>query len=143
MVTGSDKPLTVNAELFALAAVTVTLAPLALKLPEAVPLEPTTTLPSEKDVGEIANWPACGDAPVPDSGIVKVGFGAFELTVTLPLAAPLDCGAKVTEKLVLWPAVSVFGVVIPLMLNPVPLAAAEEIVTLVPPVFVTVSVIDC
>src|SRR5208337_1309176 len=38
MVTGSDSPPTLNTESFVLAAVTVTLAPLALKLPDAVPL---------------------------------------------------------------------------------------------------------
>lgn len=37
----------------------------------------------------------------------------------------------------------VTGVVIPLRLNPVPLIDACEIVTLVPPVLVTVSEIDC
>ena len=57
----------------------------------------------------------------------------------LPLAAPAEDGVKVTVKLALWPAVSVTGVVIPLMLNPVPVIATLEIVTLTPPVFVTVS----
>lgn len=46
-------------------------------------------------------------------------------------------------KLVLWPALMVTGVAIPLRLNPVPLIAACEIVTLVPPVLVTVSEADC
>ena len=35
------------------------------------------------------------------------------------------------------------GVANPLKLNPVPLTAAREIVTLVPPVLVTVSAMDC
>ena len=38
IVTGSERPPTLKTELFVLAAVTVTLPPLALKLPEAVPL---------------------------------------------------------------------------------------------------------
>jgi hypothetical protein len=42
-------------------------------------------------------------------------------------------------KVVLWPAASVIGAVIPLSVNPVPLMLTCEIVTLVPPVFVTVS----
>jgi hypothetical protein len=68
---------------------------------------------------------------------------AFEVMVTAPLVAPDDCGVNVTVKLVLWPALSVAGVAIPLMLNPVPLAEACEIVTLVPPVFVKVTEAFC
>ena len=51
MVTGSARPLSVNAELLMLSAVTVTLAPLALSDPDAVPLLPTTTLPRPRAVG--------------------------------------------------------------------------------------------
>jgi len=43
-------------------------------------------------------------------------------------------------NVVLCPAVSVTGVVIPEMLNPVPDAATAEIIALVPPVLVRVSV---
>ena len=43
IVTGSCNPLIVNAELLIPAAVTVTLAPLAFKVPVAVPLDPTVT----------------------------------------------------------------------------------------------------
>jgi hypothetical protein len=53
--------------------------------------------------------------------MVRVGFEALEVTDRLPLALPADCGVNVTEKVALWPAVSVVGVVIPLRLNPVPL----------------------
>jgi hypothetical protein len=45
-------------------------------------------------------------------------------------------------KDVLWPVVNVKGKDSPLKLNPVPLAEAAEIVRLVPPVLVRVSVID-
>jgi|ERR1700722_5921025 hypothetical protein len=48
---GSDKPLIVNRELFVLAAVTVTLAPLAFRFPEAVPLAPTATFPTARVAG--------------------------------------------------------------------------------------------
>jgi len=51
IVTGSDSPLTTNTESFVLAAVTVTLAPLAVRVPDAVPLLPTTTLPKGSVVG--------------------------------------------------------------------------------------------
>ena len=45
-------------------------------------------------------------------GMVKVGLGALEVMVTLPLAFAADCGVKVTLKLALCPAVSVTGAVI-------------------------------
>ena len=51
IVTGSDRPLTLNAELVELTAVTVTLAPVAVRVPEPVPLSPTTTLPNARVVG--------------------------------------------------------------------------------------------
>ena len=71
--------------------------------------------------------------------MLKLGFPPFEVTLTLPLAAPLVVGEKSTVNDVLWPAFSVKGKVSPLKLNPVPLAAAAEIVRLVPPVLVSVS----
>jgi len=53
--------------------------------------------------------------------MVRVGVGAFDVMVTLPLALAADCGANVTLKLALCPAVSVIGAVIPLRVKPVPL----------------------
>lgn len=108
---------------------------------EAVCCEPTVTLPKLSVAGLLASCPA--STPVPESGIASVGFGAFEVSVTLPLAAPAVCGANVTLKVVLCPAATVAGVVIPLRVNPVPVIAACEIVTLVPPVLVTVSEAVC
>jgi len=61
------------------------------------------------------------------------------VTVTLPVAAPLTVGENSTVNDLLCPAFSVTGNVRPLMLNPVPLAEAAEIVRLVPPVLVRVS----
>jgi hypothetical protein len=81
-----------------------------------------------------------GVTAVPVSGIDKLGFEAFDVTVTVPLNAPDDVGANVTVKDVLCPGVRVTGVLIPEMRKPVPAAVAAEIVALVPPVFVTVSV---
>ena len=77
--------------------------------------------------------------PVPESGMLKLEPEALEVMLTLPLAAPLAVGLKSTVKDVLWPAVNVTGRVSPLKLNPVPLAAAAEIVRLVPPVLLSVS----
>jgi hypothetical protein len=62
-----------------------------------------------------------------------------EVMLTLPLAAPLAVGEKSTVNDVLWPAVNVKGKVSPLKLNPVPLAAAAEMVTDDPPELVSVS----
>ena len=82
-------------------------------------LLPTVTLPKLRLVGFDPIAP--GVTAVPDNGIVRLGFEALDVTVTFPLALPADCGANVTVKVVLWPAVSVVGVVIPLRLKPVPL----------------------
>ena len=121
-MTGSDSPPMLNTELLVVATVTVTLAPVALRLPCADPLVPTITLPRPSVAGVMLSCPATA-VPVPERGIVRVGFDAFEVTVTLPLAVAAEAGAKVTVKVVAWPADSVSGVEIPLTLNPVPLAA--------------------
>jgi len=57
--------------------------------------------------------------PVPDNGMLRLGFEAFEVTVSVPLTAPLAVGSKLMLKEVLWPAGRVRGVVIPLTLNSV------------------------
>jgi hypothetical protein len=83
---------------------------------------------------------AGGGTAVPLKGIDKLGFDAFDVTVTVPGNDPADVGAKVTVNVVLCPGVNVTGDVIPEMLNPVPDAPTAEIVALVPPVLVSVSV---
>ncbi len=55
--------------------------------------------------------------------MVKVGLGAFDVTVTFPLALPEDAGLNLAVNVVLWPAANVTGAVIPLKVNPVPLIA--------------------
>ena len=62
------------------------------------------------------------------------------MTVTVPLNVVALVGAKVTVNVVLCPGVNVTGGVIPEMLNPAPDSATAEIVALVPPVLVRVSV---
>ena len=107
-------------ELFVLAPVTVTLAPLADTVPEAVPLEPTVTFPNANVPGDTFNWPTATVVPVPDTGIVNVVFVAVEAMVRFPLAEPAPAGAKETVNDAPCPALSVIGVVIPLTLNPLP-----------------------
>jgi len=123
MVSGSERPPTLNTELLVLAAVTVTLAALAARLPEAVPLVPATTLPIFRVPGFTVNCPTAV-VPVPERGMVSVGLEASEVRVTFPLALPDDCGENDRLKPRLWPAASVTGAVIPLRLNPVPLIPA-------------------
>jgi len=81
-----------------------------------------------------------GVTAVPLNGIDKLGFEAFEVTVAVPGNVPTDVGAKVTVKVASCPGVNVTGGVIPETLNPVPDSATAEIVALVPPVLVSVSV---
>ena len=120
-MTGRESPLITNWELLELAADTVTLAPLAVNVPEPVPLVPTSTLPRLSVVGLALSVPAVW--PVPDRGMVSVGFEAFEVTVTLPLADPVAVGANLTESVADCPADNVIGLVMPLTLNPVPVVA--------------------
>lgn len=56
-VTGSEIPLRLKAVLLKLAAVTVTLAPLAVSFPDPVPLVPSTMLPIARVAGETASCP--------------------------------------------------------------------------------------
>ena len=110
-----------NWELLELAAVTVTLAPLAVNVPEPVPLVPTTTLPRLSVVGLTLNVPGAA-APVPDKGMLSEGFEALDVMATEPLALPVAVGVKVTERVVVCPAGKVSGVEIPLSANAAPLA---------------------
>ncbi len=122
IVTGSERPPMLNTELFELAAVTVTFAPVAVRLPEALPLVPATTLPRFRVVGLTESCPTAA-LPVPESGTVRLGLDAFEVIAMLPLALPAEVGVNVTVNVALWLDVRVTGVVIPVKLNPVPLTA--------------------
>jgi hypothetical protein len=63
----------------------VTLEPSVLvTVSDADRLLPTVTLPKARLLGLDPSAP--GAIPVPDKGMVKVGLGAFEVIVTLPLA---------------------------------------------------------
>ena len=137
-VSGSVRPFRLNPVPLALAAEMVRLVPPELvSVPESDFEVPVCTLPKLKLDGFGEIWP--GVTPVPDSAIVRLETEASEVILTFPLAAPLVAGANRTVKDVLCPAFKVRGTVRPLILNPVPLAVAAEMVTAVPPVFVTVS----
>ena len=55
IVTGRGNPPILNTELFVIAAVTVTFAPLATSDPDALPLVPTATLPKSNVAGLIVS----------------------------------------------------------------------------------------
>ena len=97
----------------------------------------TSTLPKLKLGVVAASAPAV--VPVPDSGIERVGLEALLVRVTFPVGVPAPAGANTTLNDLLAPAAKVNGTVTPLRLNPVPVAVACEIVTLEPPLLVTVS----
>lgn len=140
-VSGKDKPLKLNPVPLALAAEIVRLVPPELVSVSVSDLdEPSWTLPKARLVGFGVRVPCA--TPVPDRGMLKLGFDPFEVIVTLPLAAPLAVGEKRTVYEVLCPAFKVKGKDRPLKLNPVPLALAAEIVRLLPPEFVSVPLSD-
>ena len=134
IVTGSDSPLIVNAELFVLAAVTVTLAPLAFKLPEPVPVPPLTTLPMASVDGEMLSCPTAA-VPVPVSVPVEVDGWALLVVVSVALADPTAVGLKVIVKGTLCPAGIVTGSESPLIVNAELFVLAAVTVTLDPLAF--------
>ena len=140
IVVGSDRPPTLKAELLVLASVTVTLAPLAVRLPDAVPLVPVTTFPRPKVVGFTLSCPVDDVIPVPDSAIVPVGLEASDVTVAVALNGPAAFGVNVMLSVALCPAPIEAG-----MLGAVTVKYLLEIVALlietdVVPEFVAVTV---
>jgi hypothetical protein len=80
-----------------------------------------------------------GVPPVPESATTSGEFVALLTTVTLPARLPAIAGANVTLKEVDWPAARLSGRVIPLVLNPVPVALTCEMETLEFPVLEIVT----
>ena len=62
-------------------------------------LFPMVTLPKLRLVGFAPSVP--GVTPLPDSGMLKVGFEALDAIVRLPLALPADDGLNDTLKVAL------------------------------------------
>jgi hypothetical protein len=98
-VTGREIAESRNSPLFRLAEVIVTEAPLAVRLPLSEEVEPTTTLPKLRLVGDTANVPAA--VPVPESPILIGELDAFDATDKLPLAAPALIGVKLAVNVTL------------------------------------------
>ena len=124
-----------------LAPVMVTLAPVALNVPDAVPLAPTTTLPSARVEGETISCPAVV-VPVPDKEIVSVGLDALDVTVRVAVALPAAVGVNVMLTVAFAPGLRVSGREAALTLNVLLLTPIWEIVRLEPPVLVRVAESD-
>ena len=78
----------------------VTLDPPELvRVSDKVELLLTCTLPNESELGFAPRTPAV--APVPLSGMFRVGFDPLLVMATLPPTLPAEVGANVTLKLVL------------------------------------------
>ena len=97
---GAVIPLRLNPVPPTVAWVILTLVPpVFVTVSEAVCWLPTATLPKASLDGLLVSCPAA--IPVPDSGIVSVGFEPLEVRVTFPLAELVACGAKATVKVTL------------------------------------------
>lgn len=76
--------------------------------------------------------------PVPLSEMIAGELVAVLTTLMLPDTAPVAAGAKLAVSGKLWPAASVTPPEKPVMLNPAPVAATCEMLTLAVPVLVKV-----
>jgi hypothetical protein len=103
-----------------------------------VELLPTATLPKLSVPGFSVNCPTAAADPVPESAIVDGDVGSLLVIEMLPVSLPAAVGANVALNVADWPAVIVFGVVIPDTPNDVPLTVITEIVRSAPPLFVKV-----
>lgn len=95
-VTGNEIPVMANSELVELAPVMFMEVPLAASDMLRLLLEPTGTLPKLRLEGLAVSCPAV--LPDPERVTVNVGLEASDSTVTLPLLARAEEGAKVTLK---------------------------------------------
>src|SRR5271155_4814485 len=112
---------------------TMTLAPLAVRVPVAVPLAPTTTLPTA--TGELTLSAPTSAMPVPVRLVTLGVFDALLANEAVADAAPDAPGVNVTVNGTGVLVVTVSGNVIPLMANSeglVPPKLTEDTVTLAP-----------
>lgn len=75
--------------------------PTLVNVSDSVCVVDTGTLPKLSVVGFDVKVP--GEVPLPDRGMVKVGFEALDVMVTLPLFAPFDGGVNETLNVALCP----------------------------------------
>lgn len=97
-------------------------------------VKPTATLPKLAPVG-ITEMAGC--TPEPLREIVAGELDALLTTARFPAAPPTTVGVKLTERGRLWPVARVTAPGKPLTVNPAPVMAICEMLTLPVPVFVT------
>ena len=134
---GSEIPLTVNSVVLILAPETVTPDPLAVSVAVKLLLCPTVTLPKFRVAGLTANWPET--LAVPAREMVSWESEASETTEIDPEALPPEVGVKTAPKVKLCPGLRLKGKFNPVTRKPVPETLAWLMVTLEPPVLVSVS----
>ena len=106
IVTGSDSPPTLNAELLLLTALTTTLAPPAVRVPDAV--HARAPRPRYRALaGLTASVPEATAVPIPESGRVTVEFEAVEKIVMLAVRVPVAVGVNFALIVQLDPGASV------------------------------------
>lgn len=110
-----------------------------VRLTDCVALRPNVTLPKLTLVVPKLIC-GCPVVPVPLHPTTRVEFEAVLVIVTFPDAVPEEDGVKLAVNVADRPAPSITGNESPLIENPVPLAAACEIVMLEVPVFFNVTV---
>jgi hypothetical protein len=102
-VTGNVNPPRVNAELLELLEDTVTLPPLAVKVPDWVCVVPIVMLPKLMEPGVTPNVPL-DVVPLPVRDTPTFGSDALELRDSVALSVPVVEGVKITDRLALPPA---------------------------------------
>jgi len=136
--TGNEIPLRTNSALVLPPEEIVTGEPVALSVPVKEAFDPALTPPKFNAVGARVN---CPDAvSLPERATFNCGFDALDRIARLPEAEPDAVGMKTTLKVRLWPAPIFAGNDNPLALNAALETPACEIVTLLVPVLVRVSV---
>ena len=100
---------------------------------------PICTVPNAMMFDPVLSDP--GVTPVPERATLNEVFEASLVMATFPVALPEAFGAKLTEKLALCPAPIVAGMLIPLIVNAVPVKAAWLTVTLADPVLCRTTVL--
>jgi len=140
IVCGKEKPPIVKTELFVLAAVTVTVPPVAVSVPVAVPLDPTTTIPNPRLDGETLSSGDVVDTPVPASETLAGEFVASLVTVSVPLNVVAAFGVNEILRVILPPAATETGNVGDARAKYLVEMEAPLIVTAFSPEFVAVTV---
>jgi hypothetical protein len=137
-VVGRVNPLMLNPAPAAVAAEIFRLEPPEfVSVSEIVWLFPTTSVPKLTLEGLAVSAPSATALPL--SGIISVGLEPSDEIVSEPLGLPTALGLNFTLIEALCPGFRVTGRAKPLTEKPAPVVAADEIVTLEPPVLVSVS----